>query len=139
VSRTLNRALRETTAGSQIGSRLRRALGTFKSFSLRADPTGGLSIGIEVAPEEGRADTGSLEVDLADLAIDLAAAAGDLFVGTALFIDEMQDLRSDELAALCHACHEAGQQDAQFYTVGLVAFTVPGMAAFINRRPAESD
>jgi hypothetical protein len=54
---------------------------TFKSFSLRTDPTGGLAIGIEVDPERGRADTGSLEMDLTDLGIDLAAAAAELGVG----------------------------------------------------------
>lgn len=129
VSRTLNRALRETTGSSEIGARFRRALATFKSFSLRADPTGGLSVGIEVDPEQGRADTGSLEVDLTDLGIDLAAAAAELLVGTVLFIDEMQDLTREELAAVCHACHEAGQQDAQFYVVGAGLPSLPGSLA----------
>ena len=97
---------------------IRRALRTFKSFSLRTDPDGALSIGIEVDQQRGRADTGALEVDLADLAIDLAAGAEDLGTGVALFIDEMQDLAGPELAAVCQACHEAGQQEAQFYVIG---------------------
>src|SRR6266516_2579330 len=97
VSRTLNRSLREATGASEMAVRLRRALATFKSFSLRTDSSGGLAIGIEVEPEVGRADTGSLETDLADLGIDLAAAAAELGAGVGLFIDEMQDLAADEL------------------------------------------
>jgi hypothetical protein len=118
VSRTLNRSLREATGASQLADRLRRALATFKSFSLRTDSSGNLAVGIEVEPELGRADTGSLETDLADLGIDLAAAASELGAGVGLFIDEMQDLSAEELAAVCQACHEAGQREAQFYVVG---------------------
>jgi hypothetical protein len=118
VSRTLNRSLREATGGSELGVRLRRALATFKSFSLRTDSSGNLAVGIEVDPELGRADTGSLDVDLADLGLDLAAAGAELGAGVGLFVDEMQDLTDDELAAVCEACHEAGQQEAQFYVIG---------------------
>jgi hypothetical protein len=118
VSRTLNRSLREATGASQLGVRLRRALATFKSFSLRTDSSGNLAVGIEVDPEQGRADTGSLDVDLADLGLDLAGAAAELGAGVGLFVDEMQDLTDEELAAVCQACHEAGQHEAQFYVVG---------------------
>lgn len=129
VSQTLNRALREAAHSSVIADKLRRALATFKSFSLRTDPSGGLAIGIEIDPERGRADTGSLQTDLTDLGIDLAAAATDLDGGAALFIDEMQDLAIDELAAVCQACHEAGQREAQFYVVGAGLPSLPGALA----------
>jgi hypothetical protein len=118
VSRTLNRSLREATGAFEIAARLRRALATFKSFSLRTDSSGSLAVGIEIEPEPGRADTGSLETDLADLGIDLAAAAAELGAGVGLFVDEMQDLTDQELAAICQACHEAGQREAQFYVIG---------------------
>jgi hypothetical protein len=129
VSRTLNRALREATGASEVAGRLRRALATFKSFSLRTDPSGGLAIGIEIDPERGRADTGSLDTDLTDLGIDLAAAATDLGGGAALFVDEMQDLTRGELAAVCQACHEAAQREAQFYVVGAGLPSLPGALA----------
>ena len=45
-----------------------------------------------------------------DLAIDLGDAALELDTGVALFIDEMQHLTKEERAAICQACHEAGQQ-----------------------------
>lgn len=129
VSQTLNRALREAMGSSQIADKFRRALATFKSFSLRTDPNGGLAIGIEIDPERGRADTGSLQTDLTDLGIDLAAAAADRGAGAALFIDEMQDLTEEELAAVCQACHEAGQREAQFYVVGAGLPSLPGVLA----------
>ena len=129
VARTLNRALREATGSREIAGRLRRALATFRSFSLRTDPTGGLAVGIEIDPERGRADTGSLDTDLTDLGIDLADAAQDLGAGAALFIDEMQDLTREELAAACQACHEAGQREAQFYIVGTGLPSLPALLA----------
>ena len=39
---------------------------------------------IDVEPELGRADTGSIVADVTDLAIDIGAAARDLEVGAAL-------------------------------------------------------
>jgi hypothetical protein len=118
VALSLYRALREATGSWGSGERIRRALSTFKSFSLRTNPSGDFAIGIEIDPQRGRADTGSLEVDLVDLSLDLADAASSMGVGTALFIDEMQDLDADEMSAICQACHEAGQRNAQFYVVG---------------------
>ena len=66
----------------------------------------------------GRADSGDLELDLVELFSDVAALAGDLGVGIALFVDEMQDIAVDELAALCGACHEISQQGAPLLVVG---------------------
>ena len=61
-----------------------------------------VSLGIEVDPSRGRADSGTLEVDLTELAFDLAASATDLGVGVLVVVDEMQDLDFDELSAdLC--------------------------------------
>jgi len=129
VAATLNRALREETGSWEIAGRLRRALATFRSFSLHTDPSGGLAIGIDIEPERGRADTGALDTDLTDLALDLAAAATELGSGVALFIDEMQDLTREELSAICQACHESGQREAQFHVVGAGLPSLPGVLA----------
>ena len=48
----------------------------------------------------------------------MAAVGGDLGVGVALFVDEMQDIAPDELAAICGACHEISQQSAPLLLVG---------------------
>lgn len=129
VAGTLNRSLRELTGSFDVVGRFRRALSTFRSFSLRTDPSGALSLGIEIDPTRGRGDTGALDVDLADLALDLAAAAAERAVGAVLLIDELQELSIDELAAVCQACHEAGQQNAQFYVVGAGLPSLPSALA----------
>ncbi|MHB8296375.1 MAG: ATP-binding protein [Acidimicrobiales bacterium] len=129
VAGTLNRALREAKGSWDIAGRWHRALSTFKSFSLRTDPSGSLSIGVEIDPERGRGDTGALETDLADLTLDLAAAVADRGMGAVLFIDELQDLTRRDLAAVCHACHEAGQRNAQFYVIGAGLPSLPGALA----------
>lgn len=129
VARSLNQSLRQVTGRSTRRDRLRSALGTFKSFSLSTDPSGSLSLGIEMDPQRGRADTGSLELDLSELAFDLAAAAAEIGVGVVVLIDEMQNLEQDELAAICTAVHETGQRSLPFYAVGAGLPSLPGILA----------
>ncbi len=73
---------------------------------------------VDVPAAKGRADSGDLELDLVELFTDVATLAGDLGVGIALFVDEMQDIAIPELAALCGACHEISQQGAPLIVVG---------------------
>jgi len=87
VASALNQSLRHGQRRGAASRFFGRALRTFKSFSVTASPDGSLSVGIDVEPERGRADTGSIVADLTDLAVDLGAAARDLEVGAALFVD----------------------------------------------------
>ncbi len=73
---------------------------------------------IDVPAAKGRADSGDLELDLIELFTDVAGLGRDLGVGIALFVDEMQDIPTAELAALCGACHEVSQQGAPLIVVG---------------------
>ncbi|MBA3605243.1 MAG: ATP-binding protein [Actinomycetota bacterium] len=127
IAQSLNTALRHAQGRSPKSGRLRAALATFKAFSLTASPDGGLTVGLEVEPQRGRGDTGSLPADLTDLAIDLADAAADLDAGVTVFIDEMQHLALDELAAVCQACHEASQRRSRFFVVGAGLPNLPGL------------
>jgi hypothetical protein len=129
VAQSLNVALRRVQGKVAKGSRMKAALRTFKSFSLKAAPDGTLSVGIELEADAGRADTGSLQADLTDLALDLGDAAIELDCGVVLLIDEMQDLKAEELAAVCQACHEAGQQNRPFFIVGAGLPNLPGILA----------
>ncbi len=129
VSIALNRSLREATGSFGMMERFKRALATFRSFTLGVDPSGRFSIGIDIDPAAGRADTGSLETDLTDLALDLAAAARERSVGVGLFIDELQDLGADEKRAVCQACHTAGQEELPFYVIGAGLPSLPGALA----------
>jgi len=129
VARSLNQSLRQVTGSWGLRDRLRVALATFKSFSIKTDASGSLALGIDVEPARGRADTGSLELDLSDLARDLAASAAEIGTGVVVFIDEMQELGDDEIGSLCTTAHEAGQQNQPFYVVGAGLPSLPGVLA----------
>lgn len=130
--------VRQVTGRSGMRDRLRGALATFKAFSIKTDPSGSLSVGIEVDPRAGRADTGSLELDLSELAFDLAESATELGTGVVVLVDEMQELDADELAAICTAVHQTGQRAAPFYVVGPVCPTCPACWPRPARTPSDS-
>lgn len=118
VASALSTALRQVHGRAGLGDRVRAALRTFKSFSLTASPDGSLSVGIDVDPQRGRGDTGSILADLTDLAIDLGEGARDMGAGVVLFVDELQHLDDEELGAICQACHEATQRNLPFFVIG---------------------
>ncbi|HET7397356.1 MAG TPA: ATP-binding protein [Intrasporangium sp.] len=113
VARSLYPSLR-AAARRGVGQRLREALATFRAFSVGVDTAGTWSFAVEVEPAHGRADSGNLEFDLIELVVDLAGAAREAGTGVALLLDEMQDLDAATLAALCTACHFAGQRNLPF-------------------------
>jgi hypothetical protein len=115
-------SVREVAHRHRDPDRVDAVAGVIKSFALRTElkdrkgmrwnpPT-------DVAATKGRADSGDLELDLLELFTDTAELARDLGVGVALFVDEMQDLASAELAAICGAVHEISQQGAPLVVVG---------------------
>lgn len=92
------------------GVRFLRALKTALSFRASVDPTGSWSFGIDLANASGGgADSGTLDLDLAKVIRDVADGAEERGIGLAILIDEAQDLKPDELAALCTALHRASQ------------------------------
>ncbi len=98
-------------------------LGTLKAFVERdarpgAKPSERWQAGINAPLVVGRADSGDIEIDLAELFTDVAGLAADQGTGVAVFIDEMQDLGPDDVSAVCAACHELGQQGLPLIVVG---------------------
>ena len=77
-----------------------------------------IEVSFDFDPEPGLADNGILENDLMDLleAVGNAAKADDSAL--ALFIDEMQYLKEDELAALLSALHRMAQRSLPVILVG---------------------
>ena len=122
VAQAVHGAVREVAHRHRDPERVERVAGVLKSFALRtqqADRKGmRWTPPVEAVAVRGRADSGDLELDLLELFTDVASLAGDLGVGLALFVDEMQDIAADELAALCGACHEISQQGAPLLVVG---------------------
>ena len=113
LARALYPVVRELVR-PKAGDKLKKALATFKAFSVKVDATGAWSFGLDVAPAQGRGDSGELESDLSELIKDLAEAAQEQNRGLAILIDEAQDLNNDELKALCAICHQGGQRDWPF-------------------------
>ena len=86
---------------------LRALAGFARSLKMKYDD---IEVGLDFDPEPGLADNGDLENDLQELleAAGQAAAAAD--TALALFIDELQYVGEDELAALITALHRAAQR-----------------------------
>ena len=122
VAQAVHAAVREVSHRHRDPDQVDRVAGVLKSFALRTrqNDRKGMrwSPPVDAVAVRGRADSGDLELDLVELFTDVAALAGDLGVGVALFVDEMQDISNDELAALCGACHEISQQGAPLLVVG---------------------
>ncbi len=72
----------------------------------------------KLEPSPGRADTGNLEQDLPELLVAVAEAARQRDSAIALFVDEVQYLSRDELAALVVACHEIAQRSLPLMFIG---------------------
>ena len=138
---------------AQISQKAKRGLRVLKSFfdglKLKYHD---IEFGIDVDPESGVADSGSLEADLAEVFVAVGEAAADRHTAVALIIDEMQSLDEEELSALIMAMHQISQRQlpvvlvgaglpqlvalagrSKFYAERLTAFTVPLFSDFMNR------
>ncbi|HXV93948.1 MAG TPA: ATP-binding protein [Pseudonocardia sp.] len=123
LSAALHRAIREIAVQHRDPERVDDVLGVLKAFAMRAAPDGAKlrdrwQPGIDVPVKAGRADSGDIEIDLVELFTEVAALAADVGAGIALLVDEMQDLRPDDVSALCAACHELSQSRAPLVVVG---------------------
>ena len=78
----------------------------------------GIGLTLESAPEPGLADSGDLETDLQDLLEVVGAAAKADQSCVALFVDELQYVKEDELAALITALHRTSQRGLPVTMVG---------------------
>ncbi len=122
VAQAVHAAVREVSHRHRDPDRVDAVAGVLKSFALRtqlADRKGmRWTPPVDAVAVKGRADSGDLELDLIELFGDVSSLARDLGVGIALYVDEMQDISLDELAALCGACHEISQQGTPLIVVG---------------------
>ena len=77
-----------------------------------------IEVGLDFLPEPGLADNGDLEIDLQALFEVVAAAAAADNTCVAIFIDELQYVREDELAALITALHRTSQRSLPIVMLG---------------------
>jgi hypothetical protein len=86
------------------------------SFEVTFTPEGP-KVGLRT-PEEGKAQTGNLEMDLQDVFEALGAAAIENETGVVLAVDELHTVETEELAALIAATHRATQRKLPITIVG---------------------
>jgi hypothetical protein len=77
-----------------------------------------IEVGIDFDPEPGLADNADLELDLQALLEVAGLAAKEAETALALFVDEMQYVQEDELAALIMALHRTAQRGLPVVLVG---------------------
>ncbi|WP_370890177.1 ATP-binding protein [Janibacter sp. GXQ6167] len=121
LASALHQAIRELSHPQRAD--VDQVLGIIRAFAQR-DAAPGTKLrdqwnpGIDVPAVSGRADSGDIEIDLVELFTDVGGLAADVGKGVAVFIDEMQDLRPEDVSALCAACHEISQSGLPLIVVG---------------------
>ncbi len=100
--------LSRSEAARDLAQRALRALAGFVgSLRVKYDD---IEVGIDLDPEPGLADNGSLEQDLPVLLGAAGEAAQRAGTALVLFIDELQYVKEDQLAALITALHRCAQR-----------------------------
>jgi hypothetical protein len=100
------------------GEKASRALSALAGFVKLKASFGDLAVSIEHESEPGLADSGDLEADLTDLIRTLGEAAAERDTAAVLFIDELQYVPEEQLAALIVALHAANQDQLPVTLVG---------------------
>jgi predicted transcriptional regulator len=102
--------------GKELAQRALRGLAGFaKALKVIYED---IEVGFDFDPEPGLADNGDLEHDLQALLETVGAAAQGAETALAMFIDELQYVKEDELAALITALHRCAQRRLPVILVG---------------------
>jgi hypothetical protein len=127
----LRSALLRVSRGEAVQAKVKRALRALGSFigsmKVKYDD---LEFGIELEKETGLADSGDLEADLTDLLVTLGEASKERGTALVLFIDELQYVPEDQLAALIAALHHINQAQLP---VTMVAAGLPQLVGLAGR------
>lgn len=100
----------------ELAQRALRGLAGFaKALKFKYDD---IEVGFDFEPEPGLADNGDLEHDLQALLEAAGSAAQKAGTALAMFVDELQYVKEDELAALITALHRAAQRRLPLVLVG---------------------
>jgi AAA ATPase domain len=109
--------------------KVKRGLRVLRSFlGVLKITYGDVTIGLDVDPEQGSADSGDLEIDLPNLFVAIAEAAEERNSAVALLIDEIQYFGQKELGALIMAMHRVQQRQLPLVLLGAGLPILPGLA-----------
>lgn len=108
----------------ELGHRALRALAGFaKALKIKYSD---IEVGLDFDPEPGLADNGDLEHDLQALLETAGEAAKKGGTALILFIDELQYVEEEQLAALITALHRTAQRQVPVMLVGAGLPQLPG-------------
>lgn len=123
----LRQALLRLSRNEQAKEFAQRALrglaGFAKALKLKYQD---IEVGLDFDPEPGLADNGDLEHDLQALLEVVGVAAKRAGTALAMFVDEMQYVAEEELAAMITALHRTAQRSLPVVLVGAGLPQLPG-------------
>ena len=111
------------------GNKVKRGLAVLRSFvgSLTMQ-VGDVTLGLDIEPEKGAADSGDIEIDLPNLFVAVAEAAEERQSAIAIFMDEVQYFSQKEIGALIMAMHRVQQLQLPLLLVGAGLPILPALA-----------
>lgn len=125
----LRQILYQLDAMAGVSIKVKRGLRVLRSFVGAVKvKVADLEIGLDIDPEDGAADSGDLEADLAELFVALGEAAQDRGRAVAVIVDELQYLSEAEMSALIMAIHRIAQRQLPIVLVGAGLPQLVGLA-----------
>lgn len=112
---TLLRLSRVAAAKDGINRALRALAGFAGALKVKYQD---IEIGLDLEKEQGLADSGDLETDLADLLRTVGEAAKSADTAVILFVDELQYIDEGQFGSLIAALHDAAQRQLPITLVG---------------------
>jgi len=128
IANLARRALFDVSPKARWGDRAKAAAAVIKSFTLTVSPEGGVTVGLDGDPAVGRADTGNLNEDLADVFEAIGQAGQAHERGVVFLFDEIQFLDKTQLEALIGAVHRTVQAQLPVTFAGAGLPQLPGLA-----------
>ncbi|MGH9498082.1 MAG: AAA family ATPase [Terriglobales bacterium] len=125
VRQALLRLSNEQAAKEAARRALRALAGFAKGLKVKYND---IEVGLDYGSEPGLADNGDLEIDLTSLLEQVGLAARDGKTAVVVFIDELQYVKQDQLAALISALHRCSQNALPVTVVGAGLPQLRGMA-----------
>jgi hypothetical protein len=115
-ARMATRLLREMSRKHRVKDRVERALGVVKAFSIAVP--GAIQLKLDVQAASGIADSGDPEQDLSELLVEIGEVAQATRSGALFLIDEMHNLDTPALAAICIAFQAISRRGLPVALVG---------------------
>lgn len=111
------------------GDKVKRGLMVLRSYIGGLNiKVGDVTLGLDIDPEAGSADSGDIEIDLPNLFVAVGEAAEERQSAVAVLIDEIQYFNQKELGALIMAMHKVQQRQLPLVLLGAGLPILQGLA-----------